>query len=55
LVGVVKSVINVGLSLCFVLLGAAALGIPEPAEIDLVKSTKKFRRDGKPELPMGVF
>lgn len=33
----------------------AALGIPAPATIDLVKSTKKSRRQGKPELPMGVF
>lgn len=33
----------------------AALGIPEPMKIDLLKSTKKSRRQGKPELPMGVF
>lgn len=33
----------------------SALGVPEPTKIDLVKSTKKSRRQGKPELPMGVF
>ena len=32
-----------------------ALAIPAPEEIDLVKSTKKSRRQGKPDLPMGVF
>jgi hypothetical protein len=32
-----------------------ALAIPSPEKIDLAKSTKNSRRQGKPELPMGVF
>ena len=32
-----------------------ALGIAEPEKIDLFKSTKKARKSGKPDLPMGVF
>ncbi|MGK5011010.1 hypothetical protein [Janthinobacterium sp. MDB2-8] len=33
----------------------AALGIVYPEKIDLFKSTKKFKKSGKPELPMGVY
>jgi hypothetical protein len=32
-----------------------ALGLPEPANIDLLKSTKLARKNGKPALPMGVY
>jgi len=32
-----------------------ALALTAPEEIDLVKSTKRARRQGKPDLPMGVF
>ena len=32
-----------------------ALAIPSPEKIDLAKSTKTARRQGKPELPMGVY
>jgi hypothetical protein len=33
----------------------AALDLPEPADIDLLKSTKLARKNGKPALPMGVY
>ena len=32
-----------------------ALGMAVPAKMDLVKSTRKSRRQGKPELPMGLL
>ncbi|WP_143450280.1 putative type VI secretion system effector [Janthinobacterium sp. BJB446] len=32
-----------------------ALGIADPEKIDLFKSTRKFRKSGKPALPMGVY
>lgn len=32
-----------------------ALGIAEPEKIDLFNSTKKSRKSGKPDLPMGVY
>ena len=33
----------------------AALGMPEPENIDLFKSTKQAKANGKPDLPMGVY
>lgn len=33
----------------------AALGLPNPEEIDLIKSTKLARQSGKPDLPLGVY
>ncbi len=32
-----------------------ALGLPEPEKIDLFKSTSLARKEGKPDLPMGVY
>ena len=32
-----------------------ALDLPEPEKIDLFKSTKLARQNGKPDLPMGVY
>jgi hypothetical protein len=32
-----------------------ALDLPEPADIDLFKSTKLARKNGRPALPMGVY
>ena len=33
----------------------AALGIPEPENMDLFKSTKQAKANGKPDVPMGVY
>ena len=33
----------------------AALGMPEPKNMDLFKSTKQAKANGKPDLPMGVY
>jgi len=32
-----------------------ALKVKNPEEMDLILSTKKLRKQGKPDLPMGVF
>ena len=32
-----------------------ALGMPEPENIDLFKSTRQAKANGKPDLPMGVY
>lgn len=32
-----------------------ALKAKNPEEMDLILSTKKLRKQGKPDLPMGVF
>jgi hypothetical protein len=32
-----------------------ALGLAEPEKIDLFKSTKEAKKNGKPDLPMGVY
>ena len=33
----------------------AALGMPEPENMDLFKSTRQAKANGKPDLPMGVY